>query len=341
MFEHLLVENFGIFKHLEWQEHQKINILIGENDTGKTYLLKLLYCVAKSIEEYKDYSEPGDKTWGDIFSEKISRVYPYHQQNIGEIVRQGSNDFHLEVLLKRDAYRYSFFIGSKNTVTQHSEASKTLDFNALYIPSKEILTVCDLASIDEQLKIFGFDQTYNDLLQALRKQTCREKLDKGLEDIVDNLQTLYPGEIVIEDERFIFQRELDKYEISQVGDGIKKTGMIITLIRNRTIRKGTILFIDELETNLHPRTIIALCKTLFALSQFGIQLYLVTHSYFVLKQFEILARQHQESIQLCSLEKAEDINITFSDLKEGMLDNHIIDTSIKLYEEDVRLDIEA
>jgi hypothetical protein len=90
-----------------------------------------------------------------------------------------------------------------------------------------------------------------------------------------------------------------------------------------------------------PRVTIALCETLFALSQVGVQIYLATHSYFVLKQFEILARKHQQSIQLCSLEKAEDINVKFHDLKKGMPDNHIIDVSIKLYEQDVRLDIQS
>jgi AAA15 family ATPase/GTPase len=43
MFEYLLLEDFGIFRRLEWSKHHKINIIIGENDTGKTYILKLLY----------------------------------------------------------------------------------------------------------------------------------------------------------------------------------------------------------------------------------------------------------------------------------------------------------
>ncbi len=47
MFSKLVIENFGIFEHFEWQDHAKVNILIGENDTGKTYILKILYCIAK------------------------------------------------------------------------------------------------------------------------------------------------------------------------------------------------------------------------------------------------------------------------------------------------------
>jgi len=49
MFEYLLIEDLGIFSRLEWDKHEKINIIIGENDTGKTYILKVLYCVPKVL----------------------------------------------------------------------------------------------------------------------------------------------------------------------------------------------------------------------------------------------------------------------------------------------------
>ncbi|HEY9753017.1 MAG TPA: ATP-binding protein, partial [Coleofasciculaceae cyanobacterium] len=76
-------------------------------------------------------------------------------------------------------------------------------------------------------------------------------------------------------------------------------------------------------------------------SRVGIQIYMATHSYFVIKQFELLARRNKTSIQLCSLKKGGDIGVSFSDLQLGMPDNPIIEASIKLYEEDVRLDFES
>jgi len=38
MFTRLELENFGIFDRFEWNDHADINIIIGENDTGKTYI---------------------------------------------------------------------------------------------------------------------------------------------------------------------------------------------------------------------------------------------------------------------------------------------------------------
>lgn len=341
MFEYLLAENFGAFTQLEWQEHQKINIIIGDNDTGKTYLLKLLYCLAKSVEEYT--KNPDSKSWREILSAKMGGVFQPSKLNLGEIVRKSGNVLDVKALLQGDKYSFSFGQGAKNTITECNETANKLDLNALYIPSKEFLNVLEtiIATFYKQPRAFGFDQTYEDLIQALIVPSSIKQLDKPLEDALNSLQNLSQGELAVEEKRFIFKRGNDKYEMSQVADGIKKISLLTKLILNRTIKKGTILFIDEPETSLHPRTIIALCETLFALSQAGIQIYIATHSYFVLKKFELLARKHQESIQLCCLEKAEDINAKFYDIREEMRDNLIIDTSIKLYEEDVRLDIEA
>ncbi len=343
MFEYLLLEDLGILTRLEWQEHQKINIIIGENDTGKTYILKLLYCIAKSVEEYTKRSKSDNKSWKELLSEKMFWVYQPNKRKLGEIVRKGGNRLNVEAKIKVDEYNFSFGKDTKDTITKCTDvAYKQLDLNALYFPTKEILTAFDaIATINEQLRIFGFDQTYQDLIQALRIPTSGKKLDEPLESVLASLQTLFQGELAVERKKFIFKRGREKYDMSQVAEGIKKISILTTLIRNRTLKKGTILFIDEPETNLHPRAIIVLCEMLFELSQVGVQIYMATHSYFVLKQFEILARKHQQSIQLCCLERSEDISIKFNDLKEGMPDNPIIDASIQLYEEDVRLDLES
>jgi len=271
-------------------------------------------------------------------------VYQPTKFKLGELVRKSSNRLNVETILKNDDYSFSFRKDTKDTITKCTAVSdKKLDLNALYLPTKEILTAFDaIAAVNEKLKIFGFDQTYQDLIQALRlPPAATKKLDKPLEDILESLDNLLQGTLILEQKRFIFKRGREKYDMSQVAEGIKKISILTTLIRNGIIDKGTILFIDEPETNLHPRAIIILCNMLFALSKIGVQIYLATHSYFVIKQLEILARKYQESIQLCCLERNEDVSAKFSDLKAGIPDNPIIDVSIGLYEVDVRLDLEA
>jgi hypothetical protein len=80
---------------------------------------------------------------------------------------------------------------------------------------------------------------------------------------------------------------------------------------------------------------------LYHLSKAGIQVYLATHNYFVIKQLGILARKHQESVSFCSLAKSDEgVECSLSDLREGMPPNAIVDASVELFERDVRLDME-
>jgi predicted ATPase len=94
--------------------------------------------------------------------------------------------------------------------------------------------------------------------------------------------------------------------------------------------------------NLHSKAIVGLVEMLFHAARAGIQIYIATHSYFVLKRFELIARQHDEMIPVCSLSKTqtEGVNADFYDLRDGMPPNPITDVSIDLYEQGVRLDIE-
>ncbi len=198
MFEYLLLEDFGIFARLEWQKHQKINIIIGENDTGKTYILKVLYCIAKSVEDYTKRSYSDNKNWKEILSEKMFSVYQPSKLKLGEIVRKSGNRLNVEAKMQGDKYSFSFGKDTKDTITKCSEAEK-IDLSALYIPTKEVLTAFEaITTINEQLQIFGFDQTYQDLIQALRVPTSLKKLDKPLEEVLGKLQTLFQGEISVE-----------------------------------------------------------------------------------------------------------------------------------------------
>ena len=74
------------------------------------------------------------------------------------------------------------------------------------------------------------------------------------------------------------------------------------------------------------------------------QIYLATHSEFLLKRFEQLARQNKEEnfISLLSLTQNENrqINYQCNDLINGLPDNPIMEQTLSLYETDIRLDLE-
>ena len=344
MFSRLELENFGIFNRFVWDDHAKINILIGKNDTGKSQLLKVLYSLAKSLESYNKQSQPNalQDTFSTILANKLIWTFQPEGKGLGELVTKGQSKLKVESRLCEENYYFSFGRDTTRKITDGSNhIGSPKNLRAIFIPPKEVLTAFDaIAATREQLEIFGFDDTYYDLIMSLRLSTTKGNIQKDMKEVLENLVQLFEGEIVREGKQFILKRGREKFWMSQVAEGVKKIGILTTLIRNRSLQKGSILFIDEPENNLHPEAIVALVKMLFSLSKADIQIYLATHSYFVIKQFELLARKHNENIQICSLLK-EKSNVVgkFHDLRDGLPSNPIIETSLSLYEQDIDLSL--
>ena len=86
--EQLALKNFGKLENFNCDEFSNINLIIGENGTGKTFLLKSLYSAVKSMEEYKR----GDdiSPIGDILAEKLR--WTFQVDKIGDIVSRASDD---------------------------------------------------------------------------------------------------------------------------------------------------------------------------------------------------------------------------------------------------------
>ena len=114
-----------------------------------------------------------------------------------------------------------------------------------------------------------------------------------LAKICQNIEKLVNGKISrTKDikEKFIFSKEgKENYSMSMTAGGIKKLGIYTTLINNRQLEHGTVLFLDEPEVELHPRAVIALGEMVYHFSKSGIQVFVSTHSYFLLKQLELIA----------------------------------------------------
>lgn len=348
MFSSITLENMAAFQQFQWQQHERLNLIIGENDTGKTILLKLLYCIAKSIEESQQHSEPSI-SWPEIVADKLCWTFQPPTLELGKLVHKGKSQLKVTTQwVAEEELTISFILSDKTirNILKFSPASfsNLTTLNALFLPPKEILTVIQaIEATRNQLQITGFDDTNIDLIKALRLPISTGKLPQDLQQAVTLLKTqMGKGQIEFEQNEFLFKRGHETYAMSQTAEGIKKIGILERLIRNKMLNTRSMLFLDEPEMNLHPRAIVTLVDALFQMAKAGIQIYLVTHSYFVIKRFEWLARKHNESIPLCSLSRSQnnEISAKFHNLRDGMPSNPIIEVSIELYEQDVLLDFE-
>ncbi|MFT3765516.1 MAG: AAA family ATPase [Minicystis sp.] len=340
------LRNFGVFSDFRWSEHGRVNVVIGENDTGKSHLLKVLYAVAKSVEDLaaRDAGAAAEQASRKLLATKLRWTFQ-PTPGLSALIKHGAKRFDIEVGLANRTYKYSLIKGAPKSlgIVEGFKGKPATDMNAVFLPPKEVLTIFAAIEISRsKYEIYGFDDTYYDLLKLLRVPATQGEVAPEFLAAAEEIGAFIGGEIVrkgIADE-FLFVRGSRAHTMPQTADGIKKLGILANLIRNRSIKPGTILFLDEPETNLHPRAITAFTDMLFRLSRAGVQVYVATHSYFVIKQLEILAKRHTMSIPFCSLlRRGDHVEARFSNLSEGMPDNPIIDESIRLYEQGFEIDM--
>lgn len=350
--ESLVLENFAAFQsRMEWRHHKMLNILIGENDTGKTHLLKLLYAVSRSVEDYwKKKNGPEPKELSELLAQKLRWTFLPPKLELGRLVSRSGTRLSAELRWSgRTSLRFGF---GKDTVTKilesHVEELEELNGQkASFLPTKEILSIFDaIVATRESSEIAAFDDTYYDLVQDFRQPTTQGKLQSNLKIAVEHLENVTGGgEIHLDRDGIWFKRGKEVFNMHQTAEGIKKIGILSRLIRNRRLSPsgGCALFVDEPEVNLHPRAVVLFAEMLHNFAQSGIQVYLTTHSYFLLKRLEQLARRDQADYALLDLRRNQGNGISsiISDLRDGLPDNPILQQSLKLFDEDLKLELGA
>lgn len=80
-----------------------------------------------------------------------------------------------------------------------------------------------------------------------------------------------------------------------------------------------IIFIDEPEASLHPKAISQFMEILYKLAQGGMQIFMATHSYFVIKKIYLLAKREGGSVPVLSFD-GED-SPRYMNMQDGMPEN--------------------
>jgi len=97
------------------------------------------------------------------------------------------------------------------------------------------------------------------------------------------------GKVVLEASgRFYLQTKAGQIEIHLVAERMRKLAMVARLIATGAMLGRGFLFWDEPENGLYPKVIKAIAHTVLLLAQSGIQVFIATHSLFLLRELTIL-----------------------------------------------------
>ena len=333
MIKSFSIRNFGCIKNLQLDSLAKINLLVGPNSSGKSTLLKALYTGIRSAEMYKRGKD--DRIFLSLFEEKLRWVFQV--DSLTELVRIGQSEpAEIEIKTAYELMQMRLSPTGKPIASEWT-GPKPRETNSVFIPAKEVISIQSIISkarfVDQT---FGFDETYSDLCTALNLPTSKGKNYRNFANSRKALKNVTGGLVFydIKKKKWMFTKDGNALPIELASDGIKKIGILDTLLGNRYLSPKSVVFIDEIESSLYPEAISKLLEIVYSLSQTGIQFFISTHSYFVVKKLYLIAQEHKTSIPILSLDE----HFSAGDLREGIpADNRIIAESIRLYEQEIQL----
>ena len=331
------LNNFGPIARIKGTDLKSINLIIGANSTGKTFLLKALYAACRAHEEFGRGNDPRDLS--DTLSDKL--YWTFQTEKLGDLVTKGHQNKLQMSLSYSDNTSLVFGFGpdtTKKATLIHDNLLKR-EANSVFLPPKEVLGLSNVIMKSAlQDKAFGFDSTYSDLVLALQTPPARGRPMEAFRKSADMLEDMFQGKIEFDADRqvWMYKKGNSRFAINVTAEGIKKIAILDTLLRNRHLSRNSFIFIDEPESALHPKAITELMNIIHLLASDGIQFFIATHSYFVVKKLHLISKA--DPGMKIPLFMPDDMGAWNQHaLEDGMPENSIIQESIRLFDEEMDL----
>lgn len=284
MVTRIVLENFTAFEHADIEFDAGVNVIIGENSTGKTHLMKAVYaaCAVESMREER------------TFDQKLKTVFM--PDTIGRLVHRSPRRSKGKITIyKKEEEKIKSLtceISTLNKAVCTENGWKTANpQEAVFIPVKDMLANAPgFRSLVSQRKVY-FEEIYQDIIDKAFLPVARGKLSEASSQLLDILGHAISGKVVEKNEMFYLKNKNGELEFPLLAEGYRKLGLLYKLIQNETLVRGTVLFWDEPEANLNPKLSRVVVEIILALQKMGVQIFLTTHDYVLLKEFELAANE--------------------------------------------------
>lgn len=320
MLKSLKLKNFTVFVEEHLHFGKNVNVIVGENGTGKTHLLKAIY--AGLAQSHEHLSEKKKNPRFDGFFDISGRLNAIlgsetsyslihknrNQSQLGEsdalemkyCFADSSFDFSLKIdptldqitndsigIVSEDLHSYS-------AITKPPFTTKPIEFVSnppVFLPTRELLSIYPNFSSLYDTSYVPFEASWRDACGLLGKSYSKTVNYFQLDTIKGEIEKAMGGTLRLDESgRFYLTTSIGKIEMHMVAEGWRKLGMIAQLIANGSLTPGCAFLWDEPEANLNPRLIKVVAKIIADLSTAGIQVFIATHSLFLLREIHILQK---------------------------------------------------
>jgi energy-coupling factor transporter ATP-binding protein EcfA2 len=362
MITQLSMDNFGPITTLNWENLGQINLVMGGNGTGKSTILRAMYSAMRTVEQERSSQTTTSPT--DLLAKRVSGAFQSLQHDFDHLLSTDASG-HLSCQLHtKEGLMIGYKIdpdmtGSLREVEGHfgeikaqTSTQSTLplpgingaqEAHSAFLSPREVLSICNVISRNRHTEDrLDFDDADYDLATVLVTNPPRDGNDGIFSGACADLRKITGGRVRYDDKRraWYFEKNGQRYSMGATADGYKKIGTLDALLASRYLTPGSTVYIDEPEASLHPTATAQFLDIIADLAQsgdgHGIQFFLASHSYFVIKKLYLIAQKRQMSIPIL---QEKDGQWEADDLQDGMPSNEIVDESVRLYLEEVGLSL--
>jgi energy-coupling factor transporter ATP-binding protein EcfA2 len=331
----LELRNFTVFEAADFRFAPGINVFIGENATGKTHMLKVIYALLKASQARPSVED-------DVRREVKERIGAiFLPGDVGHLVRDGATE------------PCSLHLGGDGGEIMCSLTSDGGDVSALltpwdtpasvFLPAREALGMFPGFLALYKDREVSFDETYNDLCLALDRIPLRGDAKTAADVLASPFSAMLRGGVERRGNTFYVDIGDGFHEAQLVADGMRKVATLTYLVGNGSIKAGSILLWDEPEANLNPRLIAKLAVALRELAARGVQIFIATHDYLLSHKLSLgpeYGTEPKVEMRFFSLHRdtpTEPVVVEVADTLGKMHNNPILDEYARHHDEEQEL----
>ena len=291
-----MIKNFEIhdyrqFKNAKFDNFANVNLFVGDNDTGKTTILKFLYCISHELKNIINTNIRNCSVY-----QYINNLYTFNNFQF-----DSSNKLKKLYLYDENSIHFNASISNSNNeiITSNDNINNyNYDYKPLFIPAKEILSIMNAVIYLKNQNIeSGFDDSYTDIIYEIL--AIKNIDEKELLNVFKNKYDFYNGNIQIDQNTNsvnYYKNDGNIYNINITAEGIKKLGIFEVLHNTGNLTKKSILFIDEPENSLDPKMLREFMRFLVDISKEGVQIFMASCDSSVLNQLTHIAIKYNYTI---------------------------------------------
>jgi len=322
---------------IDFNDLKGINLIIGKNNTGKTYLSNFIYTVLRNIRIERTLDNKirsiGKRMENNNFSDELRETdlpFVFHtNKNRFENTKINIEFDEKDKFTENEKY-FLENIEINNVCCFPAERSGAILFyNQLLENRNNILRQLELSQDINLLKnISRYSEPVNEYIIRLNKLEEYENKEETeiYKNLVKNIniQNIIEGEIIIKSNQIIYKSENDlELNMGLVSSTVKTLAGFFLYLKYQA-QKGDIVFIDEIELNLHPENQRKVMRLINYLSKQGLKFVISTHSPIIMQEINNMImfekcknKIDDEIIEEYSIDKEnyglrqEDVNVYF------------------------------